>query len=419
VAVTTTTAHLSATRRKGAPVWLMGLTNSVFGMYGGLLVITVPQLLSARHVAEATIASMTAVMISPGFWAFLFSPLLDVRFSRRWYSVATALVAAILLSIALLNLDDPPLVEVLLVTGFFFGNLYQSALGGWLANIITTAEENRLSVWVTIGNISGGGLMAVIAGEFVQRLPPTVAALALGGVVLLPIVVFLWMPAPGPDRRLARESFPRFFAEVVSILKRREVLIAMLLFVAPAATFSLVNLLGGLGRDFHASSHFVGLVGGAGVVFGGIAGCLIFPLIDRLLPLRFLFLAIGAVGALFTLTLIVLPRTPATFALALIGENLFQSVAITASIAIIFDTIGRHNPFSATTFCLMISTFNISNTYMLVVDGWGYAYHGVAGGYLADATLSLAACLLLAVLLITLSRRGKMASLQRASRIAE
>jgi PAT family beta-lactamase induction signal transducer AmpG len=61
----------------------MGLTNAVFGMYGGVLVISVPQLLSARHVPEATIASMTALMLSPGFWTFLVSPVLDVRFSRR------------------------------------------------------------------------------------------------------------------------------------------------------------------------------------------------------------------------------------------------------------------------------------------------------------------------------------------------
>jgi PAT family beta-lactamase induction signal transducer AmpG len=403
------------TRRKGAPVWLMGLTNSVFGMYGGILVITIPQLLSARHVAEATLASMTAAMISPGFWTFLFSPVLDVRFSRRWYSAVTAIVAAALLSIALLNLDDLPLVEALLVAGFFFGNLYQSALGGWLSSIITTEEENKLSVWVTIGNISGGGVMAMTAGELVRRLPPTAAALALGCVVLLPIAVFPWMQAPAPDRRLARERFPQFFGEVMSILKRRNVLIAMLLFIAPPATFSLTNLLGGLGGDYHASARFVGLVGGAGVVFAGIAGCFIFPLIDRLLPLRYLFLAIGVVGALFTLSLILMPHTPATFALALIGENLFQSVAITASIAIIFDTIGRDNSLASTTYCLMISAFNVSNTYMLVVDGWGYSLRGVAGGYSADAMLSLAASLLLAMFLIGLSRRDQRVSLQHAT----
>jgi len=396
---------LNGRRRFRIPIWAMGLCNALFGMYGGILVISVPQLLSARQVSEATIASMTAVMISPGFWTFLVSPVLDVKFSRRWYSVATALIAAALLSIALLNLDHPGRVEVLLVLGFFFANLYQNALGGWLSSIIRAGEEGILSVWSTIGNISGGGLMAMITGEVVTRLSAATAALVLGLAVLVPIGIFPWMDAPGPDRRLARDSFGQFFREVRAILERREVLIAIVLFLAPAATFSLTNLLGGLGADFHASTHFVGLVGGAGVLLGGIAGCLVFPLIDRLMPLRYLYLAIGIAGALFTLSLILLPRTPATFALALIGENVFQSVAITASTAITYQTVGRDNPLAATSFALMIASFNVSNTYMLVVDGWGYAQRGVTGGYAADACVSVVASLVLAGGLSWLARR--------------
>jgi PAT family beta-lactamase induction signal transducer AmpG len=79
-------------------------------MYGGIILISVPQLLSMRHVPETTIAAMTAVMVSPGFWTFMVSPVLDVRFSRRWYSVASAAMAAALLMIALLNLDHLALV---------------------------------------------------------------------------------------------------------------------------------------------------------------------------------------------------------------------------------------------------------------------------------------------------------------------
>jgi hypothetical protein len=41
-------------RRSAAPLWLMGLTNAVFG----------PQLSSARHVPEGTIAAMTAAQVS-------------------------------------------------------------------------------------------------------------------------------------------------------------------------------------------------------------------------------------------------------------------------------------------------------------------------------------------------------------------
>jgi MFS transporter, PAT family, beta-lactamase induction signal transducer AmpG len=394
-------------RRSRAPLWLMGLTNSVFGMYGGCIVISVPQLLSARHVPEATIAAMTAAMISPGFWTFLISPVLDVRFSRRWYCVATAAAAAALLTLALLNLDNLVLVEILLVAGFFFANLYQSALGGWLSSIVGAAQENRLSAWVTLGNIGGGGAMAVVTGELVQHLLPGVAAVLLGALIFLPTAVFPWMEAPGPDRRLARESFSRFFREVLKLSKRGEILIALLMFVAPAATFSLTNFLSGLAVDFHASSHFIGVVGGLGVLLGGIAGCAVFPLIDRLLPLRFLYIAVGVVGSVFTLALILLPHSPTMFAVALIGENVFQALAFTVSVAITFEIIGRSNPLAATTYCLLTSATNVPLTYMLMVDAAGYARHGVAGSYAADAAVSLLAGLLLMAVLSYVSPRAQ------------
>ena len=144
---------------------------------------------------------------------------------------------------------------------------------------------------------------------------------------------------------------------------------------------------------------------------GGIAGCLAFRLIDRLLPLRFLYLAIGVVGSLFTLALMLLPRTPPVFAVAFIGENVFQALAITTAIAITFETIGRSNPLAATTFSLLISAFNVPITYMLFVDGWGYAKQGVAGSFAADASLGLIASALLGALLIWVTERHPSAPL--------
>ena len=386
--------------RSLAPLWLMGLTNSVFGMYAGIVLISVPQLLSNRHVPETTIAAMTAVMASPGFWTFLVSPVLDVHFSRRWYSIASALMAALLLIVALLNLDRLELVEILLVAGYFFANLYQSALGGWLSSITSQEQKSALSSWVTIGNVGGSGIMAVATGELVRNVPPHIAAFLLGAVILLPTSVFLFMPAPAPDRRLAGESFAQFFGEVLSLLRRREVLIAIVLFAAPAATFSLTNFLSGIGDDYHASSHFVSLVGGVGILAGGVGGGLLFRFVDRWLPLRYLYLAIGVAGSLFTLVLIVLPRTPALFGIGFLGENIFQGLAITTSIAVAFETIGPRNPLAATIYCLVTSAFNIPITYMLLIDGWGYGKQGVAGAFAVDASLGILASVLLGVLLL-------------------
>ncbi len=123
------------------PVWLMGLTNLSYGLYGGVVAFAVPQLLGERGVPEAAIAGLTAVAFSPGFWAFLLSPILDVRFSRRWYAVALAGVASLTLVVAFLNLDHLALLETLLTVGFFAAYLYQSSVGGWLSTITSGKEE--------------------------------------------------------------------------------------------------------------------------------------------------------------------------------------------------------------------------------------------------------------------------------------
>jgi PAT family beta-lactamase induction signal transducer AmpG len=55
-----------------------------------------PQLLAALHVPEATIAGITAAAMSSNFWPFIFGPVLDVWFSRRFYATAFAALASIL-----------------------------------------------------------------------------------------------------------------------------------------------------------------------------------------------------------------------------------------------------------------------------------------------------------------------------------
>jgi MFS transporter, PAT family, beta-lactamase induction signal transducer AmpG len=387
------------------PIWLMGLTNLTYGLYGGVIAFAILQLLSARNVPESAIASLTAVAFSPGFWAFLFSPVLDVRFSRRWYATVLATIAAVMLFVAFLNLDHLGILKLTLTVGFFAAYLYQSALGGWLSSLLSAEEEKAVSVWITVGNVGGFGLMAVLCNQLVARFSTLTVAVMLGVLVMLPTLVFPFMQAPGPDRRLASESFPQFFGDLWALVKRRQVLIAVALFIAPAGTFSLTNFLGARGSDYHASAAFVGFIGGAGVAAGGIAGCFLLPPLSRLLSLRWLYLAVGFFGSLATLGLILLPRTPTSFAITLITENLIQSLAITASMAIIFETIGRNNPLASTTFCFVSSMYGIPISYMLYVDSFGYTHRGITGSLAADAGAGLVASVLLGGMLFRLGRK--------------
>jgi len=393
--------------RHRVPVWLMGLTNLSYGLYGGVVAFAVPQLLANRHVPETAIAGLTAVAVSPGFWSLFVSPVLDVRFSRRWYAVTLAVVAAFTIVAAFLNLGHLALLETMLTIGFFSAYLYQSAVGGWLSSIVSGEEEKSISMWMTIGAVGGFGVMAIGCDQLVRHSSPMAVALVLGVAILVPILPFPFMQAPGPDRLLASESFPKFFGDIVSLIKRREVLVAILLFVAPAGTFSLTNFLGSRGNDFHAAPGFVGLVGGVGVTAGAVAGCLVFPAVSRLMPLRALYLAVGIAGALCTLGLILLPRVPASYAIILITENVFQSLAITILIAITFETIGRNNPLASTTFCFLISASMLPISYMLYVDAFGFARGGIGGSLATDAIAGIFACVLLGCMLMWLARRPR------------
>lgn len=393
-------------RSRTAPVWLMGLTNATFGMYGGLLAISLPQLLAEQHVPEPQIAAMTAAATSPAFWAFLLCPVLDVRFTRRFYALSSTVIAAVMVALAVMNLHHLAVLEGLLLGGFVAASITQNALGGWLSTAIPSEDESKLSAWFNVANIGGGGLIAMVAIELIHRVPLPVAGVLLGGALLLPVAIYPLIPVTQPDAQLARESFGKFFREILALLKRREVLVALALFLLPAASFSLTNILSGLGAEFHASMHEVSVVGGAGVAIAGVVGSLVFPLLARRMALRPLYLWIGVVGACFTLSLLMLPKTPMVFAFALLGENAFQSLAFTGTFAIAFETIGQKNPLAATTFSVLGAASNFPVVYMQVLDGRAYAGHGMKGEFIADAGYGILACVVLAVMLRLLKRRA-------------
>jgi PAT family beta-lactamase induction signal transducer AmpG len=378
----------------------MGMSNATFGMYLGFAVISLPQLLALQHLHEATITAITGIVFSPLCWSFLVSPMLDVRLSRRAYAVGFAALSALALSVAVWNIHRIAVVEAALLVGVSAVNLSSNALFGWLASVLPKDDETRVSAWANAANIGGSGVMVIVAGESIQRLPLPVAAVLLGLLVMLPAMVFPFIPAPGPDRKLMQESFVGFFRELGLLLGQRSVLVALTMFALPSASFALANVIGGLGDLYHASVHTVSLVGGIGIVIAGGVGSLGFPPLTRLMPLRPLYLAIGLAGAVLTLGLLMLPMSPAGFVMATLSENTFQALAITGAYAIMFETVGQRNPLAATTFSVMNAAMNLSITYMIWVDGWMFGRGGVRGSYLADAGISTAACVLLGAALI-------------------
>jgi PAT family beta-lactamase induction signal transducer AmpG len=381
--------------RRLPPTWLMGLTNAPFGLTGGFCAVIVPQLLARHGIPAGHVAAITAAILSPGFWIFAISPMLDAWLSRRTYALIFGSFTAVAVALTVVNASRPGLVEAIMLPGFAAAMLYQGAVGGWMGSLIDNREDSSLGIWFSISNLGAGGVMMVLAGQLISRLTPAEAGVLMGTTILLPMLLFVAIPSPPAERRPARESFGRFNRELFSLLKQRHVVMALALFLLPAASFALTNVLGGTGSDFSASERTVSLFAGVGSSAAGIVGSfLLFPLARRF-PLRPVYLAIGIVGAIFTLSLLALPRQPWTFAVAITGENLFQAVAFATANAIAFDVIGPDNPFAATLFTVLLAATNLPITYMQFLDGRGYDWHGLTGAFLVDAAVSIAACALL------------------------
>jgi PAT family beta-lactamase induction signal transducer AmpG len=386
----------------------MGLSNATFGLVGGFVVLPLPQMLAAQGVPELRIAAISAACLFPGFWAFLLGPLLDLRFSRRWYAAVFAVLAGVALGFAVMMRAHLLLLEAALITSYAAATLNSNALGGWLAGLVpegdgATLFESRLSAWTQVGLFLGNGLMAGLAAECLRVLPLGLTAVLLGSLVALPALIFFWIPVPAREREQAKKlaaSFGEFFREIGALLKKREVVLTSLLFIAPTGSFALTNMLGGVAADFHASDAFVSRMGGAVLSIAGAASCLLLPVLARRVKPLPLYLLIGTVGSLFTLLLLALPRTPGTFAVAFLGENVVQALSFTAAVAICFEVIGRNNPLAATQFGLLTAVTVVPILYMGKLDGRTYGLHwtghaslqGMTMTMLIDGGLSLLAC---------------------------
>ncbi|MGH8154068.1 MAG: hypothetical protein ACREP0_02325 [Rhodanobacteraceae bacterium] len=149
----------------------------------------------------------------------------------------------------------------------------------------------------------------------------------------------------------------------------------------------------------------VSIASGIGMTAGGLAGSLSLPLLARRLSLTPLYLAIGIAGGLFTLSLLVLPQVPASFTVAIVGENVFESLAMSGILAITFETIGQGNPLSATIYSVLNAASTFPVAYMAAIDGHAFQWHGLVGTFGVDALAGIASCVALALMLKRMARK--------------
>jgi len=390
-------AQIAASRRT-PPAWALGLATLCNGALSGVLGITVPQLLAARGVPELQIASITGLSLIPGTFNFLAAPILDVGFSRRTYATVLALGFAALTALSLNLLSDLAALTVVMFLANACYYLYWPAVAGWFSQLVAREDEPALGAWLSVGVVAGFGGASAAAILLLRGLPYEVGVAVICLASLAPLSLFFFVPDEPTPTLSFRDSFGPVTRNVARIVRDRHIWRMMALFAVPCATFSLTNTLSGVGRDFHASEGFVGLTGGVGTTLGGVFGALVAPWVAKRFPPLALYIGLGVLGALFTLSLLVPARTPVLFAVAMVGENVFQSAAFTVLMALVFRSIGKNNPIASTQYALLNAASIVPIVYMPMLDGLGYDRGGLAGNLAVDAGFSLVACAAMALL---------------------
>jgi len=385
-------------KRLLAAPWVLGWGNLPLAVNGSVGIIAVPDLLAAAHVPEPQIAVVTSLYLATGFLSIPLAPLLDWKFSRRSYAIAFALLAALFNFSSLVSIGNVPLLTVVLFLAGLSVAMCVTAVGGWFGNLVPTEKKDALGAWLTVVNFGAGGVVAAFIIPVLHNLPPFFGPAAISGVMLLVLPLYLLTPCPPADAKLASESFRRFVHDVAALFRRKDVQWVLLVFLAPSASFALTNTLSGFGHVFHTSDEMVGLIGGAGVTVAGVFGSLIVPRLTVRRSPVLIYLLVGLTGAAFTLSLVLAPHDWIVFAIAVLGQNVFQAAAFSAANVITLRAIGHDNPLAATQYGVLVGVTQIPLTYMQMIDGNAYGFGGLTATLLTDALISGTACVILAYL---------------------
>lgn len=387
--------EISRLSQPAPPAWLIGTGTLTFGLVAGFIITALPFLLSKAGVSVDRIATVSATAMSPTFWAFLVTPLIDVGFTRRWYAFAMTIAAALSLASALWWFAPGrlSLVTALLLVAELAVVLQASAVNGWISEFVPDTQRGKVGGWTNAANLGGGALGSMLimwsATYFSFRTLGVLIALA----VIASALVLLRFPEPAKPVLALGQIFGGTFRSVVQTSRQPQVLTGFLLFLAPASCVAAINLFSGLGNDFHASSDRVVWVTGAGAAIASAIGSVFGGYIADRINRGVLYIIGGALAGICALTIAWTLHTQAAFTIGVLIYNGIAGVSYAAFTALSLELVGIRNPTAATQMGLFAAASNGAIVYMTWVDGQGYRLFGVHGLFLVDGLASIGAAL--------------------------
>jgi MFS family permease len=340
-------------------------------------------------------AAMSATVMTPTFWGFLFNPILDVGLTRRAYCWLTAVVAAVCMASGLWVLSPGHLAvaTILLLLGELSAVLFAAALFGWQTEFVPERMRGMVGGWTNVANLGGGALGSLAIMSLATRIDVRWIGLGLMVAILVGLLPALWFPLPHKSKFKLRQIFDDAMKATWQATKQRECLVGFALFLAPASSLAAINLFSGIGRDFHASDHVVILVTGAVCAISASIGSLLGGWASHRFNRGYVYLLSGILAAICALVVAFLPHVPANFIWLALTYNGIAGVSYAAFTALCLQLVGHTSPVASTQLGLFSASTNGAIVFMTAADGLGYRLFGVRGLLLTDGLASLTAAI--------------------------
>jgi PAT family beta-lactamase induction signal transducer AmpG len=395
----------SAESRRIPPDFVTGMGTLTFGFVVGFSITAMPFLLSKAGVSVDRIAAISATAMSPTFFTFLLTPIVDVGFTRRTYALGLAAATAASLGAALFLLSPArlPLFTALLFLAVLCVVLQNNAVFGWMAEFVPDERRGKVGGWQNAANLGGGAAGSMLVMSLARSLTIETVGIVMAALVLVSSLVLLWFPRPARPKLGLTEIFGGTFRSVVRTSRQPNVLTGFLLFLLPAGSVAATNLFSGLGKDFAARPERVIWATGAGVALFSSIGALLGGYLADRIDRKTLYLCGGALAGLCSISLALLPHTETTLIAGVLAYNGIAGICYAAFSALSLELTGIGNPTAATQLGLFAAATNAAIVYMTWTDGQGYRLFGIRGLFLVDGFAGILAS---AGLLIFLRRRA-------------
>jgi PAT family beta-lactamase induction signal transducer AmpG len=390
------------------PFWVMAVANAPYGAVVGFVTTAIMILLRAQGVSVAEIAGIVSIAMTPIFWVFILSPVLDVRFSKKVYALFFAVLAAICIFLSVLSLHRIGLLTVLLVAAYSATTLYHYALFSWLTEVMEERHYTPIASVCEISNLVAVGGFAAISVWLIRSFSAPVAGLALAAIFLLAPALLLFFPAAATPARPARVVFNSFFRDLYILLKQRPCRYGLLIFLAPICSFALP--FASVGPEFHTSERWMTLINGPGASIACGLGCVLAIFISRRVTPRMSYILTGLVAAMVTGAMMPAARTMAVFATGRLLYSVLQGINFTVFAALLYQIVGKNNPLAGTQLSLLNAAACLPIVYMTALDGVGFKHGGMNGMLAVDTFVAVATCIPMLLFFHHVRRSGREAA---------